>query len=95
MSSLLVNFISAQGFEGYYQYPDVHGDKIVFSAEGDLWTVVGVAIEDANIWNLPQVPLFVLTATKRGLSAIDSSNRDNCSRKELHLDLLYCTIVMF
>jgi tricorn protease len=30
---------SAQGFEGYYQSPDIYGDKIVFSAEGDLWTV--------------------------------------------------------
>ncbi len=29
----------SQGFEGYYRYPDVHGDKIIFTAEGDLWTV--------------------------------------------------------
>ena len=29
----------AQGFEGYYQYPDIHNNTIVFSAEGDLWTV--------------------------------------------------------
>ena len=38
LSSLFVTSVLAQGFEGYYQYPDVHGDKIVFSAEGDLWT---------------------------------------------------------
>lgn len=31
--------VSGQGFEGYYRHPDVHNDKIVFSAEGDLWTV--------------------------------------------------------
>ncbi|WP_273274596.1 S41 family peptidase [Maribacter polysiphoniae] len=31
--------IYAQGFEGYYQYPDVHGNTVVFSAEGDIWTV--------------------------------------------------------
>ncbi len=34
LSSLL-----AQGFEGYYQYPDVHQNQVVFCAEGDIWTV--------------------------------------------------------
>ena len=29
----------AQGFEGYYRHPDIHNNTIVFSAEGDLWTV--------------------------------------------------------
>ncbi len=28
-----------QGFEGYYRYPTVHGDHLVFTAEGDLWKV--------------------------------------------------------
>ncbi len=23
---------------GYYRHPDIHGDRVVFSAEGDLWT---------------------------------------------------------
>jgi tricorn protease len=30
---------SAQGFEGYYQNPNIHNNTIVFVAEGDLWTV--------------------------------------------------------
>ena len=29
----------AQGFEGYYQFPDIHNDQIVFCAEGDIWRV--------------------------------------------------------
>ncbi|MEO0341510.1 MAG: protease, partial [Bacteroidota bacterium] len=31
------NQIIAQGFEGYYQYPDIHKNTIVFTAEGDIW----------------------------------------------------------
>lgn len=37
---LLFSFKSvSQGFEGYYRYPDVHNNTVVFSAEGDIWTV--------------------------------------------------------
>ncbi|MEP1033614.1 S41 family peptidase [Ekhidna sp.] len=32
-------YASGQGFEGYYQFPDIYNDQIVFSAEGDLWSV--------------------------------------------------------
>ena len=32
-------FAKSQGFEGYYRFPDVHENKIIFVAEGDLWTV--------------------------------------------------------
>ncbi len=29
----------AQGFNGYYRYPDIHKNTLVFTAEGDIWTV--------------------------------------------------------
>ena len=29
----------AQAVSGYYRYPVLHGDTLVFTAEGDLWTV--------------------------------------------------------
>jgi len=39
-SFILTSFsVFPQGFEGYYRTPDVHGNTVVFSAEGDLWSV--------------------------------------------------------
>ena len=37
--SFVLNNLLAQGFEGYYQYPDIHQNQIVFVAEGDIWKV--------------------------------------------------------
>jgi len=39
LSIFISTLLPAQGFEGYYRYPDIHKNTIVFSAEGDLWTV--------------------------------------------------------
>jgi tricorn protease len=32
-------FCSAQTNRGYYRFPAIHGDTIVFTSEGDLWEV--------------------------------------------------------
>ncbi|MEM8899100.1 MAG: hypothetical protein AAGC85_13380, partial [Bacteroidota bacterium] len=31
--------LQSQGFEGYYRFPELHENTIVFTAEGDLWKV--------------------------------------------------------
>jgi len=39
-SFILTSFsVFPQGFEGYYRFPTVHQNTVVFTAEGDLWTV--------------------------------------------------------
>ncbi len=36
---LLPALLAAQGSKGYYRFPAIHGDTVVFTAEGDLWAV--------------------------------------------------------
>ncbi|WP_339810183.1 S41 family peptidase [uncultured Imperialibacter sp.] len=36
---LIANSSISQGVEGYYRFPNIHGNTVVFTAEGDIWTV--------------------------------------------------------
>ena len=31
--------LAAETNRGYYRYPSIHGDHVLFTAEGDLWQV--------------------------------------------------------
>ncbi len=39
LMGLGLNQTTSQGFEGYYQSPDIYQSNVVFAAEGDLWKV--------------------------------------------------------
>ncbi|MEQ8533464.1 MAG: hypothetical protein RIB86_16530, partial [Imperialibacter sp.] len=36
---LIQTAVFAQGIEGYYRFPNIHGNTVVFTAEGDIWIV--------------------------------------------------------
>ena len=38
-ASAVLSASEPSGRNGYYRYPSVHGDTVVFTSEGDLWTV--------------------------------------------------------
>ena len=45
--ALLVVATSSSAMEGYYSSPTLHGDMVVFTAEGDLW-IHQLGIEQAE-----------------------------------------------
>jgi tricorn protease len=38
-ASAILSASEPSGRSGYYRYPSIHGDTVVFTSEGDLWTV--------------------------------------------------------
>jgi len=48
----------AQGFEGYYRYPDIQKNTIVFASEGDLWTVALTGGLAQRLTTHPEEELF-------------------------------------
>lgn len=61
LATLVVSSVSGQGFEGYYQFPDVHNDQVVFCAEGDIWTVPLTGGQAQRLTSHPeeeQMPIF-------------------------------------
>ncbi|MCB2156832.1 PDZ domain-containing protein [bacterium] len=53
--------IATAAHEGYYNYPDIHGDTIVFAADGDLWKVPvsgGVAEHLTTVPGNEMMPAF-------------------------------------
>lgn len=44
---------SAHAREGYMRFPDIHADTIVFTAEGDLWTVSAAGGEARRVTSHP------------------------------------------
>lgn len=76
----MVQSAQAQGVQGYYRFPAIHGTTIVFGAEGDLWKVQadgGVAMrltthpgEEAYPVISPDGKTLAFTATYEGAAEV-------------------------
>lgn len=61
LATFVVGAAFGQGFEGYYQFPDIHNDQVVFCAEGDIWTVPLSGGQAQRLTSHPeeeQMPIF-------------------------------------
>ena len=70
---------AAAARSGYYQSPDIHGDTVVFSCEGDLWTVPFTGGEARRITSHPGVessPRFSPDGQWIAFSGSYDGNRD-------------------
>lgn len=74
-----VPYVWAGGNEGYYQQPDIHGDRLVFCAERDLWTVPstgGLATRLTHDDGNEYFPQFSPDGTQIAFSAAYQGNVD-------------------
>ena len=79
MSVLCLTVPAIAGVEGYYRFPATNGEKIVFSAEGDLWEVpteggqaMRLTTHDADEW----FPKFSPDGRSLAFSASFEGNTD-------------------
>ncbi|MFN8177203.1 MAG: S41 family peptidase [bacterium] len=70
---------SASAAPGYLRYPDIYGDHVVFSAEGDLWIVSAAGGTAAHLTSGPGMeyfPRFSPDGTKIAFTGFYDGNAD-------------------
>jgi len=85
-TALLVTSVCAcwaQSNRGYYRYPAIHGDQVVFTSEGDLWEVViaGGAALDVPPWRRGACRLSLVFSKKAAWQQVRGRERYTGTRR--------------